>query len=118
MSTITVTDYFGGCPECGANHGFMNVRSAHFIVCDTHNIAWCIGSNLFSGWRDEDAAVWEANAAKLENYAGVEPLPEGVWSIDPAARAAELAEHKRKLRETLARSDRAFAVGDTPNIPF
>jgi hypothetical protein len=96
----------------------MNVRSAHFIVCDTHKVAWCIGSNLFSDWRDEDAAVWEANVAKLEHYAGVEPLPEGVWSIDTAARAAELAEHKRKLWGTLAPSGCALAAGDTPNIPF
>src|SRR5271170_3970543 len=65
---ITVTDYFGGCPHCGANHGFLNVRAEHWIVCDAHKVKWCVGFNLFSSCKDENESVWLANAEKLASY--------------------------------------------------
>lgn len=67
--------YFGGCPYCGDNAGYMNVGSNHWCVCDTHKTKWQIGSNLFSGWKNETEEEWKRNAYKLQNYMTVEPLP-------------------------------------------
>ena len=46
-------DYFGGCPGCTLNNGHLNVGRTHWIVCHKHRVRWCVGSNLFSGWRYE-----------------------------------------------------------------
>jgi len=99
---ITVTDYFGGCPHCGANHGFLNVRAEHWIVCDAHQVKWCVGSNLFSSWKDENERIWRRNAEKLLGYSKVEPLPEGTWSSDAAARERQLKARRSMLNELLA----------------
>src|SRR5277367_1821432 len=93
---ITVTDYFGGCPHCGANHGFLNVRAEHWIVCDAHQVKWCVGSNLFSSWKDENERIWRRNTERLLGYSKVEPLPEGTWSSDAAARERQL-ESRRSI---------------------
>ncbi len=53
--------YFGVCPECGRAGTLINVERAHWCVCHTHQIAWYIGSNLYSAWTTEDPAVWRAN---------------------------------------------------------
>lgn len=66
--TITVSDYFGGCPHCGANHGYMNVRAEHWIVCDAHKVKWRIGSNLFSCWKDENESVWLLTIPKSSRF--------------------------------------------------
>jgi hypothetical protein len=67
--------YFGGCPRCGGDDGFINVRRAHFFLCEQHKTAWVIGANVFSSWRDEDEATWEKNARMLkEHYTEVEPV--------------------------------------------
>jgi hypothetical protein len=107
---ITVTDYFGGCPHCGANHGFLNVRAEHWIVCDAHKVKWCVGFNLFSSCKDENESVWLANAEKLASYSKVEPLPEGKWSSDAAARERQLEAGRSMLNELLA----AAAEGAAP----
>lgn len=95
--TITVSDYFGGCPHCGANHGYMNVRAEHWIVCDAHKVKWRIGSNLFSCWKDENESVWLLNAERLLGYSKVEPLPEGTWSSDATVREWQLASVRFKF---------------------
>jgi hypothetical protein len=48
-------DYFGGCPTCGMTNGFVNDGADHWFVCDRHKTKWYVGSNLFSGWRDDTA---------------------------------------------------------------
>ena len=64
--------YFGVCPECGRPGLCRNVGRAHWLACDEHRIAWCIGSNLFSGWREEDEGVWAKNADLLRGYRTVD----------------------------------------------
>lgn len=71
---ITTDEYFGGCPECGKNDGCLNLRRDHWFVCDEHRTAWFVGSNLFSGWREESEDDWKRNAAKLNGYLVVEPI--------------------------------------------
>src|SRR4051795_6285499 len=51
----TPGDYFGGCPTCGMTNGCINDGADHWFVCDRHRVKWYIGSNLFSGWRDDTA---------------------------------------------------------------
>ena len=67
-------DYFGGCPKCGRHDGYVNVQSEHWFYCTRHRTKWCIGSNLFSGWRDETETTWCRNAHQLAAYREVEPL--------------------------------------------
>ena len=67
-------DYFGGCPRCRQNDGYLNIGRDHWFRCDRHRVKWLEGSNLFSSWRDENAAIWVGNAALLAEYVEVEPL--------------------------------------------
>ena len=73
-AAITTDEYFGGCPQCGRNDGYMNIGREHWFVCNRHKTKWLIGSNLFSGWKDEDEGVWTRNEYRLENYMEVEPI--------------------------------------------
>ena len=66
--------YFGGCPKCGRDDGYLNVGRCHWFVCDEHKTTWCVGSNLFSSWREQSEEVWEENARRLSEYIEVEPL--------------------------------------------
>ena len=65
-------EHFGWCPECGKTSGFLNIERVHYFYCDTHRTRWCVGSNLFSCWRNENEAIWERNAQYLEHYRDVD----------------------------------------------
>jgi hypothetical protein len=65
--------YFGVCPYCGNNDGLLNIGRAHWVFCETHRARWCVGSNLFSSWREQEPSDWEANAARLADFTDVEP---------------------------------------------
>ena len=71
---ITTEHDFGGCPHCGDTDGFINVGRDHWFICDSHKTKWCIGSNLFSSWREEDEATWHQNQFKLAEYTEVVPV--------------------------------------------
>ena len=88
----TTTEYFGGCPECGQTDGYLNVRSNHWFVCDTHRTKWCIGANLYSSWHDETEADWRRNDEKLAGYRDVDPI-----------RAEPTEEERRRMEEHKAR---------------
>ena len=70
---IERSGYFGACPTCHRHDGMLNIGREHWFVCHEHRARWSPGSNLFSGWRDEDEADWLVNRAKLAGYAEVEP---------------------------------------------
>ena len=76
-ANVTTEAYFGGCPYCGANDGHVNVEREHWCVCNRHKTKWRIGSNLFSGWKDEGEAEWTRNEYRLENFMEVEPIRPG-----------------------------------------
>lgn len=44
---------FGLCPECGSNDGYINIGREHWFYCLKHRVCWCVGSNLFSSWREQ-----------------------------------------------------------------
>lgn len=59
---------FGVCPECRRAGELLNVERQHWAICTRHRLKWCVGSNLFSAWRDEAPAVWAKNTAVLGGY--------------------------------------------------
>jgi hypothetical protein len=66
-------DYFGNCPQCRKNDGFLNIGRSHWFICHEHKTKWCVGSNLFSNWRDETEDDWRKTHERLASYAVVEP---------------------------------------------
>lgn len=66
----------GYCPMCDNDPDqILNVGREHFAVCHADKVYWPLGSNLFSGWRDEDPAVWQANRKLLATYQDVTEPP-------------------------------------------
>jgi len=50
---LSEANYFGDCPECGRNDGYVNIGRGHWFICKEHKAMWFIGSNLFSDWKGE-----------------------------------------------------------------
>lgn len=74
QAAVDTDQYFGGCPQCGGDNGYLNVGGNHWFVCNEHKTRWCVGWNLFSSWKDEDEACWAKNAEHLKEYADVKPI--------------------------------------------
>ncbi len=81
---VVTTHPFGGCPGCG-NHdgwhadrwhadGYLNDERGHWFFCHRHKTRWRAGSNLFSGWRDENEGTWFRNKCRLCRYMTVKPV--------------------------------------------
>lgn len=64
---------FGECPICHGNDGCRSIGADHWYFCDTHRTKWCIGSNLFSGWKSQTEEEFRQNAAHLVGYRAVKP---------------------------------------------
>ena len=65
--------YFGSCPECLDMPLILNIGRNHSGTCEKHMAKWQIGSNMFSGWKDEEESNWQKNATLLKEYAEIEP---------------------------------------------
>lgn len=50
----------------------FNIRRHHLVACDQCRTFFHVGSNLMSGWRQENDAVWEENRRGIEGYEEVE----------------------------------------------
>ncbi len=72
--TAVTTHYFGGCPCCGNSDNYLNDGPEHSFMCHRHKTKWHAGSNLFSGWRDENEEVWRLNRFRLSEYMKVKPV--------------------------------------------
>lgn len=79
-----VIGYWGGCPQCGKNDGCLSVGAVHWYVCHKHRTKWCVGENLFSGWREQTDQERRRNAAMLSTYRIVKSLP-GQVVVDESA---------------------------------
>jgi hypothetical protein len=66
--------YFGGCPKCGGNDGYLNVIDDQYCVCDRYRYRWYVGRCVFDDWREEDEEIWADNLEKLKTYTPVEPV--------------------------------------------
>ena len=73
-SSLDDPSEWGGCPKCHRNDGYLNTnRRDHFFICHRHKVKWCIGSNLFSAWRDMSDQELTLQHMKLAGYREVEP---------------------------------------------
>lgn len=64
--------HHGGCPECGGEGNLVHVGRQQWLVCHEHRLAWLIGENLYSGWRDLKPEQHEANRQMIERYTVIE----------------------------------------------
>jgi hypothetical protein len=69
-------DYFGVCPICKWQDGYLNDGPDHWFVCNRHMTKWFVGSNLFSGWREETPEQRFAQRDKLARYRTVRETAE------------------------------------------
>lgn len=66
---MNVHNEFGECFICNApGFKYVNIGRDHWFYCETCKTKWWEGSNIFSGWRDENEEIWEKNKEKLKNY--------------------------------------------------
>jgi hypothetical protein len=72
--------YLGECPACHRNDGCRSIGPDHWYFCDTHRAKWCVGSNLFSGWKHMTEEEWLENGEYLADYREVKP---SIW-MSPA----------------------------------
>jgi len=80
---------WGLCPYCGKTDGCHSVGRDHWYVCHEHKTKWCIGSNLFSSWRDLTEDERRRNRRVFDEYRTVAPIMCGDWLKDAAAEAAD-----------------------------
>ena len=66
--------YWGVCPYCLRNDGYLNLGWSHWFVCHADRVRWLVGENLFSTWRHETAADWNATWERIGSYATCRPL--------------------------------------------
>jgi hypothetical protein len=71
-----VAGYFGDCPICHKNDGYLNVGRNHWFICTAHKTKWCIGANLFSSAMDETPEQQRREQEELgfASFAVVEPF--------------------------------------------
>lgn len=67
--------YFGVCPTCHKNDGYVNIGNGHWYICKEHKVMWYIGSNLFSSTMDETEEEQKEQFEKLglENFEHIQP---------------------------------------------
>ena len=92
--------HFGGCPQCGKSDCVRNIGRDHWFCCDEHKTKWCVGSNLFSGWREENEKIWDKNSALLANYTQVQPIRS--WPAEHTTHESEERALNAQLQGALA----------------
>ena len=65
--------HFGGCPVCGKNDGYLNLRAEHWFICREHKNKWLLGKNLFDSWMTQTIAQHLAAQKLLSGYNEVQP---------------------------------------------
>ncbi len=109
-------DYWGGCPECHQNDGFLNAhRRDHYFVCHEHKARWYIGSNLFSAWRETDDEELDSQHTILDGYKAVEPWYPDDDVAKPLLFLRDLYRRFNRLRARLIYQLR-FATGNVKGI--
>lgn len=96
--------YFGACPICRNDGIVLNIHRNHWMMCPTHSVCWSIGSNLFSGWKEETEDDWARNCRVLEGCQVVEPWypgPAKLTTTENAKFALAVANSRELLRRAL-----------------
>lgn len=72
IEAIQIAFHFGTCDKGHASYIF-NVWRDQWMACDICKVKWLIGTNLFSSWRSETQADWDANIERHKDYKEIEP---------------------------------------------
>jgi hypothetical protein len=107
-NTITVSNYLGGCPTCGANDGCVNVNGGLVCYCKSHKVSWSFGQDLLIGPLPEPDADRRERNKFLEGYEDVLPVPEGTWPADPQVRIREGMDASQKRYDEEQRQERLY----------
>jgi hypothetical protein len=115
-TTLPEGAYFGDCPKCGKNDGYLNVNRNHYFLCKEHKTCWGVGSNLFSSWKDEDESIWEENIKTLSECRIVKDWHR--WN-EPRVQEGELVwVEAKQAEEDWLRSRRVSAGPSDDELPF
>ena len=71
MTNQGTRNHFWGCPHCPLDRGPENIYNAgksHQAACHTHRTTWWLGSNLFSGWKEETEEEQRERWREIEGY--------------------------------------------------
>ena len=60
--------YWGLCPHCKRNDGYLTVRRARWYICHRHRLRWYVRNNEFSTWRHETPEGWKDKLALIGDY--------------------------------------------------
>jgi hypothetical protein len=52
-AAMRLNAYFGVCPHCFKNDGYVNTSRSHIFYCKEHKVSWCAGFNIFDDWREQ-----------------------------------------------------------------
>jgi hypothetical protein len=100
---LSRTNYFGKCPECGGNDGYLNIGADHWFVCRRHSVKWYAGKANFPGWLTENERTWRLNLILLSHYREVvartgQPSSHPLSSRPAAAIIVSLGEKNPRLQ--------------------
>lgn len=65
---------FGACKKCHSEGIHFNIERLNMVACENCKTQWEIGSNLFSGWKNETEDIWNENTRKYGDYEMIEPI--------------------------------------------
>ena len=95
-----VTDaHWGVCPLCGrTQQSVLHIRKDHYMVCNNCDVAWYVGSNLLSSWRELSEADFENNTKKLYTMKNADAIYEAhKLSPEDQAERDKLYEEQRAI---------------------
>lgn len=73
MSESGSINYFGVCPQCGRNDGYLNSGRERWFVCHEHRVKWGGGQSKACGWKEVSPVVRKRNVALFAAYREIEP---------------------------------------------
>ena len=77
-------NYWGQCPVCHSNDGYVNIGRGHWFFCKAHKKMWYVGSNLFDEWRHQTKDNFKSNFRLIEDFEEVEPWPDCEMNLEPS----------------------------------
>ena len=104
--------YFGVCPICRKNDGYINVGRGHWFLCDEHKIKWLAGSNLFDSSKEQT----EEEQRQIYDARGVGDYKE-VSLSDVAEKTSEQKTYRDLLKKLLIETIHE-AVGGSPWVDW
>lgn len=113
MSEVcSLHQHFGVCPDCHGEYPaqVLNVGQEHWFACARCETKWCVGSNLFDSWREDELEDWVEALAFMSGFRQVEPLTPADDFVCATCEKAEA------LRRAGVSPDDAYELLDGP--PF